>query len=217
MGSVDTMNLLSESFIQLAQHLPIEKISVSDIVTASKKNRKTFYYHFEGKEALIRWIFRKDLSGELLDNVDARFLVYEKQGEKTLSDLPYYVFEKIGVRSLDGSAFVHALGACLQGRRPYYAKVLKSTEAYSLRVYLRHLYVPMFEKDIRFILSNRYLPEANIKFLAEFYTGALLSYFIERICNPACIDPLANMTPFDNIIHSSLESEIKKQQLMRAL
>ena len=42
MASSDTMELMGESFVSLAEKLPIERISVSDIVAASGKNRKTF-------------------------------------------------------------------------------------------------------------------------------------------------------------------------------
>lgn len=217
MGAIDTMTLLGDSLINLAERLPLEKISISDIVAASKKNRKTFYYHFESKDALIRWIFRKDLAKMLAEKVDACYLVHEKCGEGTFPDLPYYVFKKVGVRSLDGSIFVHALARCFQTRRSYYAKALKPVGPGSLRAYLLRLYADALKNDIRFILSNRYLAEANVQFLAEFYAEALLSYLVDKVGDPSCLDLLANMKPFDNIIHSSLESEIKQQQLRRML
>lgn len=217
MGSTDTMALLGNSFIDLAEHSPIEKISVSDIVTASGKNRKTFYYHFEGKESLIRWIFRKDLADALIANVDAEELVYERQGSGTYPTLPFYVCRKVGVRSLDGSTFCEILATCLKNRRSFYSKALKFTGPDSLQAYLRHLYIPALTADIRFILSNRYLSEANVRFLAEFYTGAILTYIIDKVCDPTCSDILGDVKPFQNIVHSSLESEIKKQQLQRVL
>lgn len=46
MGSMNTMSLIAETFVSLTEHEPPEKIAVSDIVAASGKNRKTFYYHF---------------------------------------------------------------------------------------------------------------------------------------------------------------------------
>ncbi len=217
MGSTDTMALLGNSFIELAEHSPIEKISVSDIVSASGKNRKTFYYHFEGKESLIRWIFRKDLADTLIEHIDVEELVYERQGGGTYPDLPYYVCKKVGVRSLDGSAFCEMLATCLQNRRSFYSKVLKFSGPGSLQAYLRRLYIPALTADIRFILSNRYLSDANVRFLAEFYTGAILTYIFDKVCDPTCSDILADVKPFQNIVHSSLESEIKKQQLQRVL
>ena len=97
MGSLDTMGLLGNSFIELAEHQPIEKISVSDIVAASGKNRKTFYYHFESKEHLIRWVFRRDLADVLKANVADDDLLFESEGDDSFPSLPYYVHKKVGV------------------------------------------------------------------------------------------------------------------------
>ena len=217
MGSAETMKLLGQSFIELSESSPLEKISVSDVVEASGKNRKTFYYHFEDKEALIRWIFRRDLADILLDKADESQLVYEEEGPGAMPDLPYYLRRKTGVRSLDGSEFIEALGECLQNRRSYYAKALRPSGPGSLQYYLYRLYTPALEEDVRFILSNRHLADRNIRFLAEFYTGAFVTYLSGKTCDPSCEDILADVRPFQNIVHSSLESAIKEQQLKRAL
>ena len=217
MGSLDTMGLLGNSFIELAEHQPIEKISVSDIVAASGKNRKTFYYHFESKEHLIRWVFRRDLADVLKANVADDDLLFEPEGDDSFPSLPYSVHKKVGVRSLDGSVFFDMLAECFQYRRSYYAKTLRMSGPDSLQAYLYRLYVPAMAADIRFILSNRYLSEGNVRFLSEFYTGAILSYLQHKVCDPTCTDITADVKPFQNIVHSSLESEIKKQQLRRVL
>ena len=109
MASSDTMELMGESFVSLAEKLPIERISVSDIVAASGKNRKTFYYHFEDKAHLIRWVFRNDLAETLLERFDSDHLVYEREEDGAIADKPYYAFKKVGVRSRDGSEFFQAL------------------------------------------------------------------------------------------------------------
>lgn len=125
--------------------------------------------------------------------------------------------KKVGVRSLDGSVFFDMLAECFQYRRSYYAKTLRMSGPDSLQAYLYRLYVPAMAADIRFILSNRYLSEGNVRFLSEFYTGAILSYLQHKVCDPTCADITADVKPFQNIVHSSLESEIKKQQLRRVL
>lgn len=218
MSSVDTMSIMGEAFVELAAQSPLEKISVSDIVAASGKNRKTFYYHFEDKSHLIRWIFRSDLAEVLHDRFDEEHLAYENpQDPGSMPELPYYAFRKSGVRSLDGSEFVRALADTLQKRPEYYGKALRGVEPDGLRAYLVRLYVPAFEKDIRFILSNRSLDRANVKFLAEFYAGALVSYLATKAASPATShDLLHDMGPFGNIIHSSMENEIKEQQMRRS-
>lgn len=219
MGSLDTMTIMGEAFVELAAQMPLEKISVSDIVSASGKNRKTFYYHFEDKGHLIRWIFRKDLAEILTERFDESHLVYEDpQSAGSMPKLPYYAFKKSGVRSLDGSEFVRALADTLQKRGSYYGKALHSVEPNGLRSYLMHLYVPALERDVRFILSNRSLDSSNARFLAEFYTGGLIAYLASKVASvPSDCDLLHDMGPFENIIHSSIENEIKEQQLRRSL
>ena len=86
-----------------------------------------------------------------------------------------------------------------------------------MRDYLYRLYVPALEKDVRFILSNRFLKEESIRFLAEFSTGAFLSYFIGQTMDLRKADITEGIGPFVNIVHSSLENEIKEQQLRRML
>lgn len=219
MSSLNTMLLIAETFVSLTESESPDKIAVSDIVAASGKNRKTFYYHFMDKNHLIAWIFRYDLGSLLLKRFDESLLVYEDDasGKDPLSRYPYYLFNKKGVRSLDQAEFFKTLAACFEARRPYYAKVLREEGQNTLRDYLYRLYVPALRNDVRFILSNRYLKEENVDFLAEFYTGAFLSYLIGQTVNLRKLDLVGDVGPFANIVHSSLENEIKEQQLRRIL
>ena len=217
MNALSTMLLIADAFVSLCNEMPLRKVSISDIVQRTGKNRKTFYYHFESKEHLIRWVFRRDLADVLKANVADDDLLFEPEGDDSFPSLPYYVHKKVGVRSLDGSVFFNMLAECFQYRRSYYAKTLRMSGPDSLRAYLYRLYVPAMAADIRFILSNRYLSEGNVRFLSEFYTGAILSYLQHKVCDPTCADITADVKPFQNIVHSSLESEIKKQQLRRVL
>lgn len=217
MGSIDTMKLMRDAFVSLAERFPLEKISVSDIVAASGKNRKTFYYHFNDKSHLIRWIFRNDLASLLQERFEGASLVYEERGEYAMPDLPYYTLKKSGIRSLDGSGFLCAFADTLQNRRTYYAKALRSNAPDGLRSYLLRLYTPALENDIRFILSNRALSDSSVRFLAEFYTGATITYMANRLCDSADHDLLSDIDPFNNIVHDSIEHMIKEQQFRRIL
>ncbi len=219
MGSLSTMQLIAETFVKLTETEPPEKISVSDIVAASGKNRKTFYYHFLDKNHLIAWIFRYDLGNLLVERFAKEQLVYERatSDKDPLAAFPFYLFNKKGVRSLDHAAFFTVLAECFQARRSYYAKVLRDNSPNGLRAYLHRLYVPALKNDVHFILSNRYLKEESVTFLAEFYTGAFLSYLCTQTMNLSKHDLTEGVGPFANIVHSSLENEIKEQQLRRMI
>ncbi len=59
--STITKNILSESLKKLLYEKPFNKITVLDITKKSGLNRQTFYYHFEDKFELIKWIYNNDL------------------------------------------------------------------------------------------------------------------------------------------------------------
>lgn len=217
MTSYATMLDIAESFVALTEEKPPEKISVSDIISAAQKNRKTFYYHFGNKSQLIIWIFRHDLAERLKQRFDPAQLVYETDTNSPCKDLPYYVFVKRGVRSLEGSSFFHELAACLEARRLYYARILSLSDRGNLSDYLYRLYIPAIRSDIEFILSNRRLKREGIDFLAESYGGGLVSFMIRRCRDMSVSRILVGSDPFSNILHSSIEHEIKEQQFQRRM
>ena len=144
-------------------------------------------------------------------------LVYEPPSKESVSQFPYYITQKSGVRSLDHSRFFDAFATVLERRRIFYTQALLETGPHALRNYLYDLYLPALQNDIDIILANRYLPEENIEFLSEFYTCAFLYYFIRKCDQPGAKHLISNAGPFSNIVHSSLEMEIKEAQLRRNL
>lgn len=218
MNALNTMLLISDTFVSLCDEMPLKKVSISDIIDRTGKNRKTFYYHFENKDFLVIWIFRYDLGMILKETLPENTLLYEKtNSEDTTSQFPYYVLQKSGVRSLDHSEFFKCFAKVLENRRNFYNQALLDNGPYSLRNYMYDLYLPALKNDIKIILSNRYLPEENVQFLAEFYTCAFLYYMIRKCDQRHVEDILGNVGPFSNIIHSSFENEIKEAQLRRNL
>lgn len=217
MASHATMLDIADSFIKLTETKPPEKISVSDIIAAADKNRKTFYYHFNDKTQLIVWIFRHDLAKRLIARFDESQLVYETDSDSPCRNLPYYVFVKRGVRALEGSVFFEELAACLESRRTYYARILGMSDQGNLSEYLYRLYTPALRCDVEFVLSNRQLRRESIDFLAEFYADAFITFMIRRCRNLSVKRIMTGSEPFANILHSSLENEIKEQQLQRRM
>lgn len=217
MNALSTMLLIAETFVELCEETPLKKVSISDIIARTGKNRKTFYYHFENKDCLITWIFRYNLGQELKRCFPESALVYEEHTNDSASMFPYYIMQKSGVRSLDHSKFFDCFGKVLESRRRFYTQALLDNNPYSLRNYLYNLYLPALRRDIHTILANRYLPEENIQFLAEFYTCAFLYYHIRKCDQPGVEHLTGQSGPFANIIHSSIEMQIKEAQLRRNL
>jgi AcrR family transcriptional regulator len=208
MAPLDTKLLIAEAFVELCENMPLQKVSISDIVEKTGKNRKTFYYHFEDKGALIVWKFRYDLGLALQRKFPENALVYEKPSKDSVTQFPYYITQKSGSHSLNHSKFFDVFAGVLEHKRSFYTQALLETGPHALRNYLYRLYQPALRRDIGIILGSRTLPEENVDFLSEFYTCAFLYYFIRKCDQPTTRHLISNAGPFSNIIHSSLESEI---------
>lgn len=52
-----TKQVFAKALKELMQEKSFEKISINDICTRCKMNRKSFYYHFIDKYDLVNWIF----------------------------------------------------------------------------------------------------------------------------------------------------------------
>ncbi len=217
MASIETKNLIADTFIHLCEANSVTKVSVSDVITASGRNRKTFYYHFDDRNDLIQWIFRRDLAAQLLSEVPPEQLVYHNEPNDPCRSFPYYVFVKDGIRSIDDSTFFRLFGCCLQQRRSFYAQLLDERGSSSLTQYLQDLYVPAIRNDIDFILSNRYLSQVDVDFLAEFFATGFIEWFARRCEDKTLPDLEHGMGSFGNIIHASLEHAIADQQQSRVL
>ncbi|QKF07837.1 TetR family transcriptional regulator [Berryella wangjianweii] len=215
MSAMNTMLLIANAFVELCDETPLQKVSISDIVKRTGKNRKTFYYHFMDKNYLIAWIFRYDLALALRKRFPEETLVYEAENKDSMAQFPYYIRKKSGIRSLNHSEFYGVFASVLEARRRFYAQALDDNGPDSLQSYLFQLYQPAIKSDIEFILSGRYLPESNIAFLSELNTGAFLYYFIRKCNQPAITHLIADAGPFANVIHSSLETSINEVQLSR--
>ncbi|MFR5091466.1 MAG: TetR/AcrR family transcriptional regulator [Adlercreutzia equolifaciens] len=217
MNALSTMLLISDAFVELCDEMPLRKVSISDIVERTGKNRKTFYYHFENKDRLIIWIFHYDM-GQCLKRISPS----QCSSTTTIRRIPPRDSPTIlprspaCARSTTRSSF-QCFAEVLEGRRNFYRQALVDNGPYSLRNYLYALYLEAMKRDIDIILSNRYLPKDNIDFLAEFYTCAFLYYYIRR-CDARGVESIGGQAgPFANIIHSSLENEIKEAQMRRNL
>lgn len=58
-----TRKAIMESFLNLLDTRPLNKITIKDIVEECGINRNTFYYHFEDIPALVEAIFKEETDG----------------------------------------------------------------------------------------------------------------------------------------------------------
>lgn len=74
---------LAQSLKTLMQTMPLERISVGDIVESAGLGRNTFYYHFQDKYDLVNWIFENETAGILCQDLTVEnWDLYLKQLEE---------------------------------------------------------------------------------------------------------------------------------------
>ena len=68
--SLITKRAIADSLKALTKEKTFDKISVKDISEKCGINRQTFYYHFEDKYILLKWIYQTDLLDKYMEGVN---------------------------------------------------------------------------------------------------------------------------------------------------
>ncbi len=227
--SIEAKLALAESFVELAETMPIDAITVNMIVEQVGKHRKTFYYHFSDKRQLIAWLFRFELAQELERIFPKEKLIYEP-ASSDFSAFPFYARNIGEAQRIYNAPFFDVLYRCFERRRKYYRNVFSQLGPGTLEHYLLDLYQPAIAQDIYYLIERKLLEQNlllrenvrekvdrsySVDFLAGFFTGAFVSRYIQRL-NYASVGRTAeDISPFENVIHDSL-GWIIHQEVMRA-
>ncbi|MBE5969977.1 MAG: TetR family transcriptional regulator [Lachnospiraceae bacterium] len=86
-----TKQLISNSFKELMQKYPFEKITIKMITDAAHIIRPTFYNHFHDKYELVEWIFEDEIINKIRDDIKTGGLNVVKIMTSALAeDMDYY-------------------------------------------------------------------------------------------------------------------------------
>lgn len=130
-----TKRALSDSLKRYMETKPFSKITVNDIITDCRLNRKTFYYHFTDTRDLLKWTLEQDAIEALrkfdlmIDHRDAILFIleyleknqvilncaYDSVGRDELKRFLYKDFYDIGSRIV--AIAEKQVGAELSGER----------------------------------------------------------------------------------------------------
>jgi probable dihydroxyacetone kinase regulator len=84
-----TKQLIVQTLKKLMISMPLDKISVQDIVKSCELNRKTFYYHFKDKQDLVCWIFDTEFAA--LTDLNQDNSVFDELVEHLYNNRDFYV------------------------------------------------------------------------------------------------------------------------------
>ncbi|MBQ9953856.1 MAG: TetR family transcriptional regulator [Eggerthellaceae bacterium] len=229
--SLEAKLSLAQTFVELAETMPIDDITVNMIVDRLGKHRKTFYYHFPSKSYLVVWLFRYELARELEKTFAPDQLVFEG-ADGMFPEFAYYARNIDENTRIYNAPFFDGLYSCFERRRAYYRNVFSQLGPGTLEHYLLSLYMPAIADDIRYLMDRKISEQKlmvredirirvdrgySVDFLAEFFTGAFVSRYIQRL-NYASVGRTAQeISPFENVIHDSLGWLIHQEVTRHAL
>lgn len=155
-SSYNTKAALSNALKTALKKQPFSKITVNELVEACHFNRKTFYYHFEDKYALLKWMIQNEAINavkqiDLSENYEegVRFIIHYLNENNRIIKAAY---NSIGRDEM---------------------KNILYDDFYSI------VYDFLSKKEHK---SKLYLDEAFKKFVCKFYTEAAASVIHEWIC-----------------------------------
>ena len=112
MKNEETLFLFAKAIKSLIKKQPLDKITVTDIVSTAGKTRQTFYRHFQDKYDLVNWYFEKlvlksfeemNQGGTLQEALNLKFAFIEQE----------HAFFKEAFKSNDYNNLIHYDFCCI--------------------------------------------------------------------------------------------------------
>lgn len=141
MKNEETLFLFAKAIKSLIKKQPLDKITVTDIVSTAGKTRQTFYRHFQDKYDLVNWYFEKlvlksfeemNQGGSLQEALNLKFAFIEQE----------HAFFKEAFKSNDYNNLIHYDFCCIYDFYKEYirkntGKTIPSDIDFLLKMYCR--------------------------------------------------------------------------------
>ena len=184
----DTKKLIYDTFIELLEKKPFDRITVKDIVETCEINRNTFYYYYSDIYDLLEEVFMKELN-ELVEA--------HKKGESWGT-----AFLKIAYTAYSHKKVINNI--CASRSYEYF-------ENYMYKV-CNNIMIDL----VQFMAQGMEVSEADIEFIASFYEYAFVGIISEWFRTGMREEPLALVSQFSLVtgnIRYSLRKAEKKLRL----
>ena len=149
------------TFIKLLNQMPLDKITVKDIVDDCGINRNTFYYYYKDIYALLDDIFR----------ADTQKVIEENGNFKSLQD-----------------GFLQATEFARENKKAVY-HIYNSMSREKLENYLYSIIDDLIAKYVDTQETGRQIADEDKRFLADFYKYALVGMILAWISKGMKEDP----------------------------
>lgn len=153
MSSVNTKDIISQSFKKLMEKKSFDKITISDISNEAKINRQTFYYHFHDKYELLNTIYYNDVIVDLIDGFSV-----DNWTDKFLTMLN-----------------------TLKSNSKFYKNALCTSYGGEFRTYLLELTQSLLYILIGILTEGHSVDDLNRKYVAKFFSYGITGTIIDWI------------------------------------
>lgn len=216
MAKRDTRQLIADAFVDAVRESSLSRVRIADLIEQLGINRNTYYYHFSSKLETALWVFRRALDEKLRASLPEDQLIALPFSKRIPQNLALYSHVEIGARTLDASLFSKALMDCVAQDAEFYRKLFTMMEPEFLSA-MEHLYYPLVENDVKFILDGRYMPPETLQMVATLSVRQILNSTEFFLQHPGIQSQLldARMNPFGNALQESLFEIIQAHPINR--
>lgn len=179
-----TKNLIKKEFMKLLDEKTLDNITVTELAQKCQIERKTFYYHYENLEQLIREIFESELD-----------IVIEEFNEKLSWEDSFILAAKF---ILDNKKAI---------RHIYYSDYKANIEKY---VY--SMAGEVITKYVKHISKATRAKEVDINLISYFYQCALSSALIQWIATDMQTDPVVITNRLGKLMDGNILLSLKRSE-----
>ena len=179
-----TKRVLAASLKKLLGQMPLDKITIQDLVNEAEVSRKTFYYHFQDIYDLLEWAL-----------VDEGKRVLEAHGaeaswqEKMWNTFQYFQGNQAVILNI-------------------YRSIQKNGEL--LERHTSRLIYPLLEQLFEAQPRHEEVAEEDRQFLLEFYSYGVVKFFLYWVGNGMKPEPEQMMSRLNRLFVGSMEDFIRR-------
>lgn len=179
----DTKKMISDTFVDLLEKKPFDKITIKDIVETCGINRNTFYYYYSDIYELLEEIFKDEMS---------EIVHAHKNGGSWLVS-----FLKVGNVAYSHKKLINNI--CSSRSYDYFSNYMYKSCKYIIVDFVQSL------------AEGMQVPDKDIEFIASFYEYAFFGIISEWFRTGMREEPAKLINQFwlvvDNVRHSLKRSE----------
>lgn len=148
-----TKKAIAMSIKDLMKTIPLNKISIQEIVDNCGLNRQTFYYHFSDKFDLVNWIYYTEVM-------------------KSIGDCKSYE---------NWSDGMHKTLLYLSNNKAFYINALNTPGQNAFDKYFFNITFELIIGVVKDLSKDMTISENDKKFIADFYTHAFVGIIVQWI------------------------------------